>query len=150
MISWRIQWHTFFNFFTAYLSDNDRWLLYYTVLQVSNVAHLNYFFMVKEKSSTISHLKMQLTWNLIVLALKESDWNSYRFCFYCFFWPRNQSFDFQIQLLLLKLISQWSFFPECSLLLGVCGSLSLCFSNSEELDVTKYLSLFNLFLSSRF
>lgn len=68
--------HTFYNFFfffTACLSDNDRWLLYYTVLQVSNVAHLNYFFMVKEKSSTISHLKMQLTGNLIVLTLKESD-----------------------------------------------------------------------------
>ena len=89
MISWRIQWlilsTIFFFFFTACLSDNDRWLLYYTVLQVSNVAHLNYFFMVKEKSSTISHLKMQLTGNLIVLTLKESDWNSYCFCFYCFF-----------------------------------------------------------------
>lgn len=101
-------------FFYACLSDNDRWLLYYTVLQVSNVAHLNYFFMVKKKSSTISNLKMQLTGNLIVLTLKESDWNSYCFCFYCFFFflTWKQVFWFSdSQLLLLMPISQWFFFP---------------------------------------
>lgn len=85
--------HTFFNFFTAYLSDNDRWLLYYTVLQVSNVAHLNYFFMVKENSSTISHLKIQLTWNNSFGT--QGIWLKFLlFLLLLFFWPRNQSFDF--------------------------------------------------------
>lgn len=86
-------------FFYACLSDNDRWLLYYAVLQVSNVAHLNYFFMVKKKSSTISNLKMQLTGNLIVLTLKESDWNSYCFCFYCVFFF---FFDLETSLLIFR------------------------------------------------
>lgn len=59
--------HTFYNFFfffTACLSDNDRWLLYYTVLQVSNVAHLNYFFYGKGKVIHYFPFENAVNWKL--------------------------------------------------------------------------------------